>query len=136
MKRTILTMIIAACASLFTFTSCEKAPEDLIVGSWDLVSITMEMNGMTTTIDPSEMSSTAMNYTFRADGTFTASSDGDTFSGNYTLTDGNPAILNLTVEETTQPVTIKQLDKETLVLYMSESDEDITVNVSMTFKRI
>lgn len=124
-------MILAACASLFALTSCEKAPEDLIVGTWNLTAINMNMGGVSMDIDPAEMGMMAMQYTFKADGTLTASVEGETITANYSVTEGEPATLNLIVEGETATITIKQLDKESLVLVQSEDDVEIT----MTFTR-
>lgn len=123
-------MILAACASLFALTSCEKAPEDLIVGTWNLTAINMNMGGVSMDIDPAEVGMCTQ-YTFKADGTFTASMEGETITANYSVTEGEPATLSLIVEGETATITIKQLDKESLVLVQSEEDVEIT----MTFTR-
>lgn len=124
-------MILAACASLFALTSCEKAPEDLIVGTWNLTAINVKTGGVSMDIDPAEMGVMDMQYTFKADGTLTASVEGETITANYSVTEGEPATLSLIVEGETATITIKQLDKESLVLVQSEEDVEIT----MTFTR-
>lgn len=135
MKKSIFTIIIAACASLFALTSCQKEPADLLVGSWEMTAVKLTSEGMTVEIDPVELMGGIPTFTFSADGIFAVSveEEGEVYSEsyNYSVVDGDPAQLMLTVEGESMTMTIKQLDNTTLIL---SSNED-GVSMDMTFTR-
>jgi hypothetical protein len=136
MKRNIFTMMVAALVSLFALTSCEKEPVDLIVGSWNLSTVKISMQGVTMDVDPSELYGINPTYTFAANGilTMTYEDEGELLSEsyNYSVVDGDPAQLIIISDGESMPHTIKQLDNTTLILLAA--DEDTSIEMIFTRK--
>lgn len=140
MKRNIFTMIMAAMVSLFALTSCEKEPAELIVGTWKVVSMSINYDGMTMDMDPAEM---GVDYTmtFRADGVLTismaAEGQSQTVNGTYSVaSNGDTKTLTMTTEGESATSTIVTLDDTTLVLDQEIVEDGITATSRMTLTRM
>lgn len=141
MKRNIFTMIMAAMASLFALTSCEKEPTELIVGTWKVVSMSMSYEGTTMDMDPAEM---GVDYTmtFKADGTMTimvSAEEGEpqTANGTYSVaSNGDTMTLTMTAEGESNTSTIARLDDTTLVIDQDIVEDGMTVSTRMTLTRM
>lgn len=130
-------MAIAAIVSLFTLTSCEKEPAELIVGKWVVTSMNINVGGISMDVDPSEMGMN-ITYTFNADGSATMSEGdaGEEISCNYqVLTSGDKQILSITIEGDSTNFDIQTLDEERLVLYKEETEDGQTIKMTTTLKR-
>lgn len=141
MKRNIFTMIMAAVVSLFALTSCEKEPTELIVGTWKVVSMSINYEGVTMDMDPAEM---GVDYTmtFKADGTITimvSAEEGEpqTANGTYSVaSNGNTMTLTMTAEGESNTSTIARLDDTTLVIDQDFVEDGMTVSSRMTLTRM
>jgi hypothetical protein len=145
MKKSFKTLVAVVCAALtFGLTSCAKDAEDLIIGTWDFVSMEMTMtygdeDPYVETITPGEGESTT--YTFKKDGTFEmidVTADGTTTgTGTYTVKD-NKITMSYTDEdgENTETYDIKSIDKKAMTLNTTESTEweGETFTMSVTIK--
>ena len=141
MKRNIFTMIMAAVVSLFALTSCEKEPTELIVGTWKVVSMSINYEGVTMDMDPAEM---GVDYTmtFKADGTITimvSAEEGEpqTANGTYSVaSNGDTMTLTMTAEGESNTSTIARLDDTTLVIDQDFVEDGMTVSSRMTLTRM
>lgn len=134
-------MILAACASLFALTSCEKEPADLLIGTWNLTAMNLSSGGMSIDMDPAEMGA-EMQFTFTSDGTcyMAMAEDGyeETLTASYFVdVDSKTDVktLKLTIEGETESMTIKTLESSTLVLVVTEEEDNQLMTVTMTFTR-
>ena len=151
--KTLAAVVIAALT--LSLTSCGKDAEDLIIGSWEMISATYTMttsgltgdyaqyNGtQTETETPAAGESTVM--TFQKDGTYTnVNTDEDgtyTTSGTYTVKDDK---LTMTMTEGNQTETmtfnIDNIDKKNMVISYSETGTEevvpgMTATMSVTIK--
>lgn len=132
-------MAVVCAALTFGLTSCSKDAEDLIIGSWDFVSMNMSMTygdeNYNETITPDEGESTT--YTFKKDGTMQmtdVSADGtETENGTYTVKDDQITITSSRGE--TETYTITKIDKKEMAWNASESYEGSSVSVTIHFKK-
>ena len=106
--------------TLGLFTSCSKEYSDLIVGSWKLVSLTINGEVITDNVP-------AATWTFDAEGNVTISAYGGSESGRYNIIDKETEVDGDVYEEGTiiideVPLKIEKLNKKELVLndYTSE----------------
>lgn len=134
-------MMIATLVSLFTLTSCEKEPADLLVGTWNLTTINISSGGMSIDMDPAEMG-VQMQFTFTSDGTcyMAMAEDGyeETLTASYFVdVDSKTDVktLKLTVDGETEAITIDTLDRSNLVLVVTEEEDNQLMTVTMTFTR-
>ncbi len=144
MKKSFKTLVAVVCAALtFGLTSCSKDAEDLIIGSWELVSMDMSATYMgethNETITPDEGESTT--FTFKKDGTMQmtdVSADGtETENGTYTVKDDQITITSSRGE--TETYTITSIDKKAMVWNETKSDdsdgEPYTYSLTINFKK-
>lgn len=140
MKKSFKTLVAVVCAALtFGLTSCSKDAEDLIIGSWEFVSMDMSMSygdqNHNETITPDEGESTT--YTFKKDGTMQmtdVSADGtETENGTYTVDDDQITITSSKGE--VESYTITKIDKKEMVWYVSESRDGYSASVTINFKK-
>lgn len=133
---------IAFAALTLSLTGCSKDPEDLIIGSWEVTSMTMSLTSSeapgqpwTETFTPEEGESTVM--TFAKDNTLTIvnTEDGrtETDNGTYSVDDNT---LTMTYDGDTQTFTISKIDKKNMTLTYSESGEEdgVTLTESLTIE--
>lgn len=131
MKR-LLSIIAIAFLSIVTMTSCEKSPEELLVGNWELTQMKMTAQGMTIDINPAE-AGIALSMTFKADGSYqvTSSAEGvaDTETGSFVYNQTSQTII-FTNEEESYSLTVGSLNEEELVI--TQTEEDITSSMYFT----
>ena len=126
MKKAIkLFALVLGMAGIMMFTACSKDNEDLIVGKWNVTSVTQDNE----TYSPSTYGMT-MTFEFTEDGTVTETFDmdfmgeteHDSETGTYSV-DGDKLVM--TVDDETLSGTITNLDKKVLeisVVYVDEED--------------
>lgn len=135
MKGRIITLLSALLVAMFSLTSCEKEPQELLVGNWELTKVEMTAEGITLEIDPVE-AGLAMTLSFAADGTFVAiesvESEGMKLEGTYVFNESSMTIM-LTAPDTYEvmPMKVSSLTKDQLVI-LEEVDGS---KVEMVFKR-
>lgn len=135
MKGRIITLLSALLVAMFSLTSCEKEPQELLVGNWELTKVEMTAEGITLEIDPVE-AGLAMTLSFAADGTFVAIesvvSEGMKLEGTYVFNENSMTIM-LTAPDTYEvmPMKVSSLTKDQLVI-LEEVDGS---RVEMVFKR-
>ena len=140
MKKSFKTLVAVVCAALtFGLTSCSKDAEDLIIGSWELVSMDMSATYMgetyNETITPDEGESTT--FTFKKDGTMQiidVTAEGtETTDGTYTVKDDQ---ITLTSSEgEVESYTITKIDKKEMVWNMSQSTEQYSASMTVNLKK-
>lgn len=125
MKKTLkFAALLLGIFTMICMTSCKKDNEDLIIGKWNVTSMTA--NNMT--MNPSQMGMT-MTWEFKKDNTgemnmvmdFMGEQTNETSPFNYTI-DGDKIQFKLDGE--TAIATIKTLDKKTLEFEVSSFDEE------------
>lgn len=160
MKKIAKSLTAVLCAVLtLGFTACQKDAEDLIIGSWEVVSSTLIMDDGTNVDTRTETLGEGMQmvFTFNKDlsceisGTWTndGRAESDALQGTYSIS-GDLLTMVLTVswqddegewhsDVETMTFTIKTLEKDDLVLSRSQSRETeegtITSTKEYNFKR-
>lgn len=133
MKKLILIVITA----LAVFASCEKSESDAIVGTWEVTTIEMTMEGMDQTFDFKEYGA-SVTFTFMANGkgNMTGSNNGESLSEefDYVHEDG---ILTLVSDGESEeiPVTI---DGNTMVMSADAEmlgDDSFSGTIKIHFKK-
>lgn len=131
MKKTLKSIAVMLCAVLtIGLASCTKDNEDLIIGKWDVVSVTETISGhpdaeMNGTHTENFTGAYSMSITFNKDKTgIMTDSDGHTVdNNNFTYTvDGD--VLYLTSEGFTTRLTIDKLNKKEMTITASEEMEE------------
>ena len=134
---------IAFAALTLSLTGCSKDPEDLIIGTWEVTSMTMSLTSSeapdqpwTETVTPENGESTVL--TFAKDNTVTivdTESDGhyETETGTYSVNDHT---LTMTFEGDSETYTISNIDKKNMTISASESgvEDGITYTESLTIE--
>ena len=137
MKKSIISMAVAAIVSLFALTSCEKEPAELIVGKWTMTTININYGGISMDFTPSEMDMVAT-FTFKADGTGSLLDGENTEAMPFTyrmLTEGDKQLLSLTLDGETILFDVLTLSDESLVLSQEENEDGESIKTTMTFTR-
>jgi len=154
MKKIAKSLTAVLCAVLtLGFTACQRDYEDLIIGSWEVVSctITETINGQSSTETQVPPGGYSEICTFNKDNTFVDKRTGgrysDTNQGTYSLSDDQLTIAinsgwqddegewHSTVD--TETVTIKKLDKKELVIVMTDTESaNYTCLLESKLKRI
>jgi hypothetical protein len=137
MKKSIISMAVAAIVSLFALTSCEKEPEDLIVGKWTMTTINITYGGISMDFDPSEVDMAAT-FTFKADGTGSLLDSENTEAMPFTyrmLVEGDKQLLSFTLDGETILFDVLTLSDESLVLSQEENEDGESIKTTMTFTR-
>ena len=118
-KRSIILTLLAIVATFGLITSCSKA-EKKILGSWECTSAEL--------INPAEGEDIEMAgtvFVFKEDNTVTITSEDETQSGTYTITDDK---LNVTIEMTEERMTMAlNLDMDIQELSNSKLDVEGTM---------
>lgn len=100
--------ILTAIMAVLGLTSCEKEASKAIVGTWEAVSMEMQVAGVKMEVDMQEVG-ISMVFTFREDGTGTLSEmiEGEDLSMDFTYSvEGDMLMMNSEGEEEGVPVTI------------------------------
>jgi hypothetical protein len=133
MKKCFKTLVAVVCAALtFGLTSCAKDAEDLIVGSWNVDKIAIELTygeeSYSQDVPFDEGESTTM--TFKKNGEIeivnvernsdTGELTTETTTGTYTVKDN---LLTITAEGRPSEFNIESIDKNAMALVMSESGD-------------
>ena len=137
MKKSIISMAVAAIVSLIALTSCEKEPAELIVGKWTMTTININYGGISMDFTPSEMDMVAT-FTFKADGTGSLLDGENTEAMPFTyrmLTEGDKQLLSLTLDGETILFDVLTLSDESLVLSQEENEDGESIKTTMTFTR-
>ncbi len=137
---------IAFAALTLSLTGCSKDPEDLIIGSWEVTSMTVSLSSSNAPDQPWNETWTPENgestvLTFKKDNTVTIvnTENGrtETENGTYDV-DDNTLTMTITEEEgpTTQTFTISKIDKKNMTLTENESytEDGITFSESLTIE--
>ena len=139
---------IAFAALTLSLTGCSKDPEDLIIGSWEMTSMTMSLTSSETpdqpwveTWSPEAGESTVLTFNKDNTMTITETADGhsETENGTYNV-DDNTLSMTYTVEDgpltKTQTFTISKIDKKNMTLTANESGEEdgVTLTESLTIE--
>ena len=136
----VLTMVLFV-VGLATMTSCNKDKEDLIVGKWQMESITLTEGEETMSLTVAEFASIfgedidIAAVEFKSDGTMYELAENE-YMGTYTV-EGDK--LTVVEDDEAQVMTIKELTSSKLVLEGIEYDEDYiggALSIAMTFKRV
>ena len=161
MKKAMKFLTVAFVAALaLAVTGCQKDPEDLIIGSWQVESqvYTTTTGSRTHTETETPQPGESVVLTFNKDlsfvGTMTWTEDGETVSethhGTYSIS-GDQVAMTVTSswqddygewhsEVDTETFTIKTLDKKVLVLVMTETETEdgvtVTYSDEINLKRI
>ncbi len=161
MKKAVKFLTVAFVAVMtLAVTGCQKDPEDLIIGSWQVESqvYTTTAGSRTHTDTETPKAGESIVLTFNKDlsfvGTMTWTEDGETVSethrGTYSISGDQVAIAVTSSwqddygewhsEVDTETLTIKTLDKKVLVLVMSETETEdgvtVTYSDEINLKRI
>lgn len=141
--KTVKTLVAVAFAALtLSLVGCSKDPEDLIIGSWEITSMTYSLSSSaapdqpwTETYTPEEGESDVM--TFRKDDTFTVVSTADgetnTMNGTYDVDDDKLTITYKDDEISfSETYTISNIDKKAMTLVSNESSVEDGVTYSAT----
>lgn len=144
MKKSIFTLIIAALASMFALTSCDKEqePADLLVGHWMLSSINMTTNGMSMDLDPAQLGFWC-EFSFSSDGGFTCNmyedengTTGETLVGTYDLlASDQKSVLNLYMEGEVTALEVLHLDSDSLTLRSVTNEDGTNAVTTLSFIR-
>lgn len=100
--------ILTAIMAVLGLTSCEKEASKAIVGTWEAVSMEMQVAGVKMEVNMQEVG-ISMVFTFREDGTGTLSEviEGEDIRMNFTYNvEGDILMMNSEGEEEGVPVTI------------------------------
>lgn len=100
--------ILTALMAVLGLTSCEKEASKAIIGTWEAVSMEMQVAGVKMEVDMQEVS-ISMEFTFREDGTGTLSEmiEGEDLKMDFTYSvEGDMLMMNSEGEEEGVPVTI------------------------------
>ena len=100
--------ILTALMAVLGLTSCEKEASKAIVGTWEAISMEMQVAGVKMEVDMQEVG-ISMEFTFREDGTGTLSEmiEGEDLSMDFTYSvEGDMLMMNSEGEEEGVPVTI------------------------------
>lgn len=144
MKKTFKTFLAVAIAALtLSLTGCTKDKEDLILGTWKVVSntVTYNMGGQTETESLLDGEAT---ITFKNDGTVTTWSkdeDGEEYteSGKWSISDDKLKLEYEDSETQMMPVmtfNIDKLDKKNLELSYKGNMMGVNVDMKMSLKKI
>ena len=144
MKKSIFTLFVALCTSLFALTSCEGEPEpaDLIVGHWMLSGVNMQTEGVSMDFSPSQLGMWC-EFCFVSDGSFRANiyedengETGETLVGTYSLlSNDKESVLNITVEGELSSIKLVHLDNSSLILQNTMQEDGVVAEVTLTFQR-
>jgi hypothetical protein len=144
MKKSIFTLLLAACASIFILTSCDKEqePADLLLGHWMLNNISMTTQGMTIDMDPAQLGMWC-ELSFSSDGICITNiyedengESGETLKGSYDVLVGEQkTVLNLYNDGEVSALEIVLLDDSSLTLKNVVEDEGAVMESTLYFKR-
>ena len=144
MKKSIFTLFVALCTSLFALTSCEGEPEptDVIVGHWMLTTINMQSEGVSMDITPSQMGMW-YEFSFVSDGSFQANiyedengETGESIRGTYSLlSNDQESVLNLYVDGEVLAFELIHIDNNSLSLRNATQEDGAVVEMTLTFTR-
>lgn len=142
MKKSLKTLAAVVIAALtFGLTACTKDADDLIIGSWEMTSMTYSIDisgapedswSRSNTWTPEQGESTV--WTFNKDNTVTVT---DTENGETTTENGTYSVkdntLTMTVDSETEILNIDNIDKKSMTLSInySETDEGVTHTESL-----
>lgn len=131
MKKSLKTLAAVVIAALtFGLTACTKDADDLIIGSWEMTSMTLSIDSSdapedswSNTWTPEQGESTV--WTFNKDNTVTVT---DTENGETTTENGTYSVkdntLTMTVDSETEILNIDNIDKKSMTLSISESNTE------------
>ena len=116
MRKTILAIL-----SLVAMTSCEQAPEDLLVGRWELTKLAITADGLNIESSAAE-ADVAMTYTFKADGSYSLlaiyAGEEESEMGAYVYDETSQAII-CSYDDYTYSTDVTSISKTELVLTLS-----------------
>lgn len=124
MKR-FFSILVALVLAATTLTSCEKTPEDLLVGKWELTLMKASFGGVNIEINPAE-AGMALTFIFNANGTYTIteSVEGESMSesGTYVYNETSSVITFISNEDS-YSIPVHSIDNEQLVMIQEEDGQ-------------
>ena len=124
MKR-FFSILVALVLAATTLTSCEKSPEEILVGKWELTLMKASYEGVKIEIDPAE-AGMALTLIFNADGSYsiTESIEGESMSesGTYVYNETSSVITFISNEDS-YSTPIHSIDDEQLVMIQEEDGQ-------------
>ena len=126
MKR-FLYILVALVLAATTLTSCEKSPEEILVGKWELTLMKASFGGVNIEINPAE-AGMALTLIFNADGSYsiTESIEGESMSesGTYVYNETSNVITFISNEDS-YSIPVHSIDDEQLVIKREEDGQTI-----------
>lgn len=126
MKR-FFSILVALVLAATTLTSCEKSPEEILVGKWELTLMKASYEGVKIEIDPAE-AGMALTFIFNANGTYTIteSVEGESMSesGTYVYNETSSVITFISNEDS-YSIPVHSIDDEQLVIKREEDGQTI-----------
>ncbi len=124
MKR-FLYILVALVLAATTLTSCEKSPEEILVGKWELTLMKASFGGVNIEINPAE-AGMALTLIFNADGSYsiTESIEGESMSesGTYVYNETSSVITFISNEDS-YSIPVHSIDDEQLVMIQEEDGQ-------------
>lgn len=124
MKR-FLHILVALVLAATTLTSCEKSPEEILVGKWELTLMKASYEGVKIEVNPAEMGM-ALTLIFNADGSYsiTESIEGESMSesGTYVYNETSSVITFISNEDS-YSIPVHSIDNEQLVMIQEEDGQ-------------
>lgn len=133
---------IAFAALTLSLTSCSKDPEDLIIGTWNVESMTITNGSNTRTVNYG--TDQFITFTFNKDksGTSVSTYNNRTYTSEFTYTvSDNQLIVTEKGENHPQTLTIDEISKKEATLSATTTDEDeedgktVTIKETMKLKK-